>query len=135
MAGSLEGAAALDRGAQGRRMKILVTYATGFGSTAEVAEAIAVCLRERDEVVVQPVHEVLSVRPYDAVVLGSPVRAGRWLRSATGFLANWESELAQKAVAYFALCLMARDEIAVVALLKPKSEMISAPARVLKIRI
>ena len=92
-------------------MKILVTYATGFGSTAEVAEAIATALREHDEVVVEQVHDVLSVRPYDAVVAGSPVRAGKWLRSATNFLANCESELAKKPVAYFTLSLMARDEV------------------------
>ena len=82
-------------------MKILVTYASTFGSTAEVAEAIGQKLREHAEVMVEETHEVISTGPYDAVLIGSPVQAGKWLRSVTSFLKKHQSELAGKPVAYF----------------------------------
>ena len=91
-------------------MRILVTYASGFGSTAEVAEAIGQVLGQRAEVTVEEVQDLISIEPYDAVLIGSPVRAGKWLRRATSFLKKHQSKLTQKPVACFTLCLTAKDE-------------------------
>ena len=49
---------------------ILVVYATRYGSTQEVAEAVAGTLRERGlEVDLQPMRNVRSLEGYRAVVL------------------------------------------------------------------
>src|SRR5258708_26518818 len=66
---------------------ILIAYATKHGSTQEVAETIAVTLREHAlEVEVQPASEVRALDRYSAVVLGAPLYMGRWHGDASGFL-------------------------------------------------
>lgn len=53
---------------------ILVTYATRYGSTQEVAEAVAETLREAGlEVDVQPARKVRTLEGRRAVVLGAPL--------------------------------------------------------------
>jgi menaquinone-dependent protoporphyrinogen oxidase len=63
-------------------MKVLVTAASRYGATEEIAEAIGEVLRERglDATVVPP--EAATVDGHDAVVLGSAVYAGYWLKPA-----------------------------------------------------
>ena len=83
-------------------MKVLVTAATRHGSTAEIAAAIAGVLRRRgvdvDQIAPSDVHDITR---YDAVVLGSAVYAGRWLKSATAFVSRWEQQLTQRPVWLF----------------------------------
>jgi menaquinone-dependent protoporphyrinogen oxidase len=70
-------------------MKILVTVASRHGATKEIAEAIARELAERGlEVTVSPVQEVDSIQGYDAVVLGSAVYLGKWMKPAKAFAAR-----------------------------------------------
>ena len=59
--------------------QLLVAYATGAGSTAEVADAIGEVLGAEDVPVdVTHVRQVEDLEPYTAVVVGSSVReAGR----------------------------------------------------------
>jgi len=86
--------------------RILVTYATRTGSTAEVAEAIAKALRDSGAAVdVCPVKQVSDLSLYRAVVLGSPVRMGRWLPEAFAFLKAHQAELSRIPVAYFVTCV------------------------------
>lgn len=83
---------------------ILVTYATRYGSTQEVAEAVAARLRERgQEADLQPVRKVQSLEGYGLVVLGAPLYIGRWHKQAHSFLDQHRLSLAQKPVAVFAL--------------------------------
>jgi menaquinone-dependent protoporphyrinogen oxidase len=64
-------------------MKVLVTAASKHGSTAEIARAIGELLTSAGvEADVRPPDEVTTLLPYDGVVLGSGVYAGRWLDSA-----------------------------------------------------
>jgi menaquinone-dependent protoporphyrinogen oxidase len=91
-------------------MKILVTYATAAGSTGEVAEAVAKALREGGTTVdVRRAKGTTDLSGYDAVVLGSGVRAGRTYAEAGQFLATHQSALQQMPVAGFVVCLAARD--------------------------
>ena len=54
--------------------KVLVTYASKCGSTAEVAQVIAERLAQQgDGVDVKPVEEVHDLAGYDAVVVGSVI--------------------------------------------------------------
>lgn len=83
---------------------VLVGYATRYGSTQEVAEAIGETLRERGlEVEVQPMREVRTLEGYDAVVLGAALYMFRWHKDARRFLSRHRKALAQLPVAVFAL--------------------------------
>ncbi len=67
--------------------RILVTYATRAGSTAEIAQAIAETLAQRGYAVdVKPVKERPAVNGYSAVVVGSAIRMGNWLPEAVEFV-------------------------------------------------
>jgi menaquinone-dependent protoporphyrinogen oxidase len=85
-------------------MSTLVTYATRYGSTQEVAEAVAAALREAGhEVDLQPVRKVRALEGYGLVVLGAPLYIGRWHKEAHRFLEQQRAALAQRPVAIFAL--------------------------------
>lgn len=66
-----------------RGIRILVSAGSRHGATAEIAEKIAVTLREwgHEADVVDP-ERVTSLDGYEAVVLGSAVYAGHWIESA-----------------------------------------------------
>jgi menaquinone-dependent protoporphyrinogen oxidase len=83
-------------------MRVLVTAASRHGATAEIAQAIgdALCGRGLD-VTVMPVEDVSTVEPYGAVVLGSAVYAGHWLRPASAFVATHTRALASRPVWLF----------------------------------
>ncbi len=83
---------------------ILVAYATRYGSTQEVAEAVASTLRERGLAVdIQPMRDVRSLEQYRAVVLGAPLYIFHWHEDALQFLARHREALTQRPVAIFAL--------------------------------
>lgn len=83
---------------------ILVAYATRYGSTQEVAEAVATALRERGlPVDLRPMRQVESLSAYSAVVLGAPLYIGRLQKDAQRFLAQHAQGLAGRPVAFFAL--------------------------------
>ena len=83
---------------------ILVGYETKYGSTQEVAEAIAAALREGGlEVDLQPVRAVRDLAGYGAVVLGAPLYMFRWHKDAKSFLSRHRQALMERPVAVFAL--------------------------------
>ncbi len=95
------------------KQPILITYATRFGSTAEIAKTIGTILEhEGQQVEVRPVEEVTSLDGYGAVLLGSAIRGTKWLPEAVDFLAVHHAELSQLPVAYFTLCLTLQEDTA-----------------------
>lgn len=81
---------------------ILVTYASKYGATAEIAEKIGAVLREEGlPVEVYPVDRIRDLTPYTAVILGSAVYIGKWNKEAVEFLQNHEKTLADRAVWLF----------------------------------
>lgn len=83
-------------------MKVLVTYATKYGATAEIAEKIGEVLHQEGlPVAVLPVKQVGDLTPYTAVVLGSAVYIGRWRKEAVKFLEANEPLLAERDVWLF----------------------------------
>jgi menaquinone-dependent protoporphyrinogen oxidase len=83
---------------------VLVGYATRYGSTQEVAEAVAATLRECGlEVDIQPMREVRTLAGYSAVVLGAPLYMFRWHKDARRFLSRHRKALTERPVAVFAL--------------------------------
>ena len=84
--------------------KILVTYATRYGSTQEVAEKVAATLRESGLAVdVQPAKQVRMLDGYRAVVVGAPLYMFDWLKEARDFVSRHRAALEQMPVAVFTL--------------------------------
>jgi len=82
----------------------LVAYATRYGSTQEVAEAVAATLRERGlAVVIQPMRDVQALDQYRAIVLGAPLYMFHWHKDVLHFLARHKAALTRRPVAVFAL--------------------------------
>jgi menaquinone-dependent protoporphyrinogen IX oxidase len=76
-----------------------------------VAEAIGEVIGEEGGVVkVASVSEIFDVIGYDAVVLGSSIRAGKWLPEAFEFLETHRELLSHRPVAYFTTCLTMADD-------------------------
>jgi len=83
---------------------VLVGYATGYGSTKEVAEAVAATLSKcGQEVDIQPMREVRTLAGYRAIVLGAPLFMFRWHKDALRFLSRHSDALRERPVAVFAL--------------------------------
>ena len=86
--------------------KILVTYASRTGATAEIAQAIGKTLAENGaQVDVIPMQEVQDLAAYSAVVAGSAIRKSKWLPEAVQFIQTHRAELAQKRFAEFTVCI------------------------------
>jgi menaquinone-dependent protoporphyrinogen oxidase len=86
------------------QIKVLVAYASKYGSTQEVAEAIAATLRESGLVVdLEPMREVKALEEYTAVVLGAPLYMLHLHKDARGFLSKHREALTGLPVAIFAL--------------------------------
>ncbi|GAA3842125.1 flavodoxin domain-containing protein [Streptomyces phyllanthi] len=76
---------------------VLVAYGTTNGSTARIAEAIAEVLsKEGLTAEALPARSVESVAPYDAVVVGGGLYAGRWQKDARRFVRRHRHELAER---------------------------------------
>jgi menaquinone-dependent protoporphyrinogen oxidase len=83
---------------------ILVGFATKYGSTREVAEAIAATLREGGlEVDFRPMRDVKTLEGYGALVLGAPLYMFRWHKDAKSFLSRHRQALMERPAAVFAL--------------------------------
>ena len=82
--------------------RVLVAYATKYGATAEIAQAIGDTLRKASLTVdVAEVDATAAVATYDAVVLGSAVYAGHWRKEAVEFLDVQKTNLADRPVWIF----------------------------------
>ena len=83
-------------------MRVLVTAATKYGATTEIAAAIAGVLGDHGlEATVLPPDQVEGVDGYDAVVVGSAVYAGHWLKPARELVDRFGGELAERPVWLF----------------------------------
>ena len=86
--------------------KILVTYASRAGSTAEIAEVIGKTLAQNGAGVdVLPMAAVKDLSPYRAVVAGSAIRKSKWLPEALRFIQTHRADLARKPFATFTVCI------------------------------
>lgn len=85
--------------------RILVTYATLSGSTAEVARSVGDEIATQGVAVeVMPLSQVTSLANYNGVVLGGPMILG-WHREALGFLRRHRRTLQQLPLAVFVMAL------------------------------
>jgi menaquinone-dependent protoporphyrinogen oxidase len=83
-------------------MKVLVTAASKYGATGEIARAIGDVLDERGlDATVSPTDQVDRIDHYDAVVLGSAVYAGHWMKAAKELVERAGGAMAKKPVWLF----------------------------------
>jgi menaquinone-dependent protoporphyrinogen oxidase len=83
-------------------MRVLVTAATKYGATSEIAQAIGEVFTERGwDAVVVPPERVQAIDSFDAVVLGSAVYAGHWLKPARELVDRSRDALAPRPVWLF----------------------------------
>ncbi|MBP2144819.1 menaquinone-dependent protoporphyrinogen oxidase [Methanofollis sp. W23] len=91
--------------------RILVAYASRYGSTEEIARVIADEIRDRGyEVDCINVMEVEDVTPYAAVVAGSPIYMGKWLPEAVDLAKHFRVELNERPLAAFAVGYSMKEE-------------------------
>ena len=84
-----------DASTEGATPRVLVAFASKYGSNREIAEAIgAVLLEEGIPAEVRPAADVRTLRGYDAVVLGSALYAATWLKDANRFVRAHRKALA-----------------------------------------
>lgn len=82
--------------------KVLVAFASKYGSTAEIADKIGEILKANSlNADVLEVNRVASLRDYEAVVLGSAVYIGKWRKDAVRFMKIYENDLKTKRVWIF----------------------------------
>ena len=92
------------------KRKVLVAYGTRAGSTAGVAGRVADVLnRNGFAAQATEVKKVKDTAPYDAVVLGSSVRAGKLKPEALKFLDKNKADLSAKPFAAFVVCLTMKE--------------------------
>jgi menaquinone-dependent protoporphyrinogen oxidase len=78
-------------------MTVLVAFASKHGATAEIAQAIGEVLESQGVAVeVRRMEEIDSVMPYDALVLGSAIYMGNWLRVARDFVDGHAEAISQR---------------------------------------
>lgn len=82
--------------------KILVAFATKYGSTAEIAQKIGeVLISSSLDTDVLPVDRTCALDRYEAVILGSAVYIGKWRKEAVKFLTSNENMLIDRPVWLF----------------------------------
>ncbi|WP_298666012.1 flavodoxin domain-containing protein [uncultured Methanofollis sp.] len=95
--------------------KILVAYASRYGSTREIAGAVARALEKAGNIVdCMNVMDVDDITPYEAVVAGSPIYMGKWLVEAVDFVKKFCVELNEKPLAVFAVGYSMKEETDVI---------------------
>lgn len=91
-------------------MAILVAYGGKHGATQSVAERIAQVLRESGrDVELRVVREVTHLDDYEAVVLGSAVYFGSWMKDVMTFARRNQAALARLPVYLFSVGPLGSD--------------------------
>jgi menaquinone-dependent protoporphyrinogen oxidase len=87
-----------------KTMRVLIGYASRFGSTRDIANRIADTVRtDGSDVDVRSVDEISDCDSYDAVVFGSAVYDGSWTPEATELMRRHAAVLARKPLWLFSV--------------------------------
>jgi len=84
--------------------KGLLVYDSHYGSTPEVAYWIRAIIGNEQYLDVKRIDQVVTVSPYDYVIIGSNTKQEKPSKRIYAFVENYKQELAQKQVCYFLVC-------------------------------
>jgi len=86
--------------------KVLVTYASKYGSTGGVADAVAkeLCVKGVSADVAL-ITNARNIGSYQGVVIGSAIYMGKWMPEALDFVKRNKDILRRVPVAYFLVCM------------------------------
>ena len=107
------------------KKKVLIAYASKYGSTGGIADAIGKELCSKGMTVdVALIKHVRDVSSYQAVVIGSAIYMGGWMSEAIDFVKKNRNSLRQMPVAYFLVCMTlshptAKKQVEVLSYLDP----------------
>ncbi len=88
------------------KKKVLITYASKYGSTGGVADAIGKELCSKDAATdVVLIKNAGNVSSYQGVVIGSAIYMGKWMSEAADFVKENRDILRHMPVAYFLVCM------------------------------
>lgn len=83
-------------------MRVLVTYGTKLGGTADIAETIGAQLSKQGfEAEVAPARDLVNPATFDAVIVGGALYASRWVKEARRYVKHFGSDLRTKPVWLF----------------------------------
>jgi menaquinone-dependent protoporphyrinogen oxidase len=93
-------------------MRVLVVYASKYGSTKGIAERIAMGLKALgQEAVAVPATAECRIDGYDAYVIGSAVYMGAWLKEARDLVRRHEALLSSRPVWLFSSGPLGTDTV------------------------
>jgi menaquinone-dependent protoporphyrinogen oxidase len=93
-------------GKKNMKKRVLVTYASKYGSTGGVADAIGKELCSKDLAAdVALIKNAGNVSSYQGVIIGSAIYRGMWMPEAVDFVKKNRDILSQVPVAYFLVCM------------------------------
>ena len=87
-----------------KEKKGLLVYDTIYGSTIEVAYWIKAIVGVENHLDVKNLPQVLTLKPYDYVIIGSHTRNEKPAKVIYEFVEKNQNELAKKEIAYFLTC-------------------------------
>ena len=91
-------------------MKTLVAYRTRYGSTADCAGKIKKNLQGEVDVVDLKSRKKIDLDPYDAVILGGSIYAGRIQSSLLRFCEKQKKRLIKKRIGLYICCLYENEK-------------------------
>ncbi|MGC2239437.1 MAG: flavodoxin domain-containing protein [Acidimicrobiia bacterium] len=84
-------------------MRILIAHGSKMGGTEGLAGMLGTDLTSAGfEVDVVPAAKVKDLRPYEAVIIGGALYAGRWHKDARSLVKRFQTDLVRQAVWFFA---------------------------------
>ena len=86
--------------------RVLVAYASKYGSTGGVADAIGKELCSKDMAAdVVLIKNANNISSYQGVIIGSAIYMGKWMPEAVDFVKKNKDTLCNVPVAYFLVCM------------------------------
>jgi menaquinone-dependent protoporphyrinogen oxidase len=78
-------------------VKVLIAYASKYGSTKEIAEKVGAVIKgEGLDVDILSADKVTDISGYKDIIIGVAMYMGGWRKEARNFITRYEKELAQK---------------------------------------
>lgn len=112
-------------GEKNMEKKILVAYASRYGSTGGVADAIGTELCSKNVAAdVVLIENTGNINSYQGMIIGAPVYMGKWMSEAVDFVKKNRDILSKVPVAYFFVCMTLaqptkKDRIEVLSYMEP----------------